>query len=203
MNIRHIEALARKTLASQPARQPLPAGVIDDDGEFSAVAPSKSGGAARTYILPRSQRAIPFVLAGIALLGAPIVVAGVAVRLIVPDHTLFLNGDGDGTAGGLFTMLLVGVVAAGALALCFLRLPFEIGFTEEPMIEFRSWLRTFTLSPYSLISIRTGGWRDPRAVNVVIKYKGGKMCLSNSFSNFRDFLLTVKSLNPSVEIKGF
>ena len=40
-------------------------------------------------------------------------------------------------------------------------------------------------------------------MNVVIKYKGGKMCLSNSFSNFRDFLLTVKSLNPSVEIKGF
>ena len=55
MNIRHIEALARKTLASEPAKHPLPASAIDDDGEFSAVAPSKSGGAARTFILPRSQ----------------------------------------------------------------------------------------------------------------------------------------------------
>jgi len=173
-----------------------------DDGEFGATALAKSVGAVKTYNLPRANHVVPWVFAGFALLGAPIVIAGVAALLLDAGHSHFLNGS-SGTAGGIFTMFLVGVLAAGRLSLYLLRIPFEIGITDEPIIEFRSWLRTLTLTPYEVISICTGGWTDPQAVNLVIKYKGGRLCLSNKFSNFRDFLVTIKSLNPSVEIRGF
>ena len=201
-NVRYVEALARTSLASQAASRPVLTGLIDDDREFSADAPPKSVGAARRYSLSRIHRVVPVALAGFTLSGATVVITGVAMLLLAPGYSLSPNWAG-GAAGGVFTLLLFGVLVAGLLSLYLFRIPFEIGFTDEPMIELRSWLRTQTLSPYEVISIRTGGWNDPRALNMVIKYKGGKLCLSNSFSNFRDFLLTLKSLNPSVEIKGF
>jgi hypothetical protein len=201
-NVRSVEALARKCLASQVANRPVLTGLINDDREFSAAAPPKSVGAATRYSHSRIQRVVPVALAGFALSDATVVITGVAMLLLVPGYSLSPSWAG-GAAGGFFTLLLFGVLVAGPLSLYFFRIPFEIGFTDEPMIELRSWLRTQRLSPYEVISIRTGGWNDPRALNMVIKYKGGKLCLSNSFSNFRDFLLTLKSLNPSVEIKGF
>ncbi len=101
-------------------RSQVRAGLVDDDREFSAVPLPKSIGAARTSSLPRNHRVDPAILAGITLLGAPIVVAGVAARLFVPGHSLFVGGD-SGTAGGVFTMLLVGVLVAGSLSLYSLR----------------------------------------------------------------------------------
>jgi hypothetical protein len=201
-NVRYVEALAGTSLVSHAASRPVLTGLIDDDREFSADAPPKSVGAARRYNLSRIHRVVPVALAGFTVFGATVVITGVAMLLLTPGYSLSPSW-GDGAAGGVFTLLLSGVLVAGPLSLYFFRIPFEIGFTDEPMIELRSWLRTQRLSPYEVISIRTGGWNDPRAVNMVIKYKGGKLYLSNSFSNFRDFLVTLKSLNPSIEIKGF
>jgi hypothetical protein len=37
----------------------------------------------------------------------------------------------------------------------------------------------------------------------VVRHKRGKLTLINHFSDFKDFLATVRELNPGVDIKGF
>jgi hypothetical protein len=44
------------------------------------------------------------------------------------------------------------------------------------------------------------GWYDPNRFLVTIRYTDGK---ANVVNQFRDFLVTIKSVNPSVEVKGF
>jgi hypothetical protein len=135
-NVRYVEALARTSLASQAASRPVLTGLIDDDREFSAAAPPKSVGAATRYSQSRIQRVVPVALAGFALSGATVVITGVAMLLLAPGYSLSPSWAG-GAAGGVFTLLLFGVLVAGPLSLYLFRIPFEIGFTDEPMIELR------------------------------------------------------------------
>jgi hypothetical protein len=70
-------------------------------------------------------------------MGATVVITGVAMLLLAPGYSLSPSWAG-GAVGGFFTLLLFGVLVAGPLSLYFFRIPFEIGFTDEPMIELRS-----------------------------------------------------------------
>jgi hypothetical protein len=74
--------------------------------------------------------------------------------------------------------------------------PIKIVINHDREIEFRSWLRSVTVRASDLTTI--SGMRG-----TVIRHKGGKIHLLDTFPRFEEFLLTVKALNPSVEIKGF
>ncbi len=74
---------------------------------------------------------------------------------------------------------------------------------EDRNVSFRGRLRTVTIPVSDIVMIRTGEWFDPNRFQAVVRHKGGKLTLVNHFSDFTDFLATVKELNPSIEIKGF
>jgi hypothetical protein len=99
--------------------------------------------------------------------------------------------------------LLMGVVVCALFFHFALCIPIEIKISEDRDIHFRARLRSVTIPVSDIQMIRTGGWFDPNRFQAVVRYKGGKLILINHFSDFTDFLATVKELNPSVEIKGF
>ena len=82
-------------------------------------------------------------------------------------------------------------------------IPIEITIDEERTVSFRNWFQTRSIPAAEIISISTGGWRDSNSFLAQIRHKQGKIILVNSFPEFRDFLAVVKSLNRTVEIKGF
>jgi hypothetical protein len=70
-------------------------------------------------------------------------------------------------------------------------------------VGLRSRLRTTVLRAGDITSVVTGGRADPNGFQAVIRHKGGKAVLVNQFPEIQDFLSSIKSLNPEVEVKGF
>ena len=77
-----------------------------------------------------------------------------------------------------------------------------ITIDEDRDVRFRGRLQTVTIPLNDIVMIRTGEWFDPNRFQAVVRHKRGKLTLINHFSDFADFLATVKELNPSIEIKG-
>jgi hypothetical protein len=107
------------------------------------------------------------------------------------------------TAAGLGFSLLMAVVVCGMFFHFALRIPVEITIDEGRRVRFRGRLRTVTVPVSDLVLIQTGRWFDPNRFQMDVVHKRGKLTMINRFSNFTDFLVTVKELNPSLEIKGF
>ena len=129
-----------------------------------------------------------------------IVLIGIIAWLVDLAHLITITNE---TIKGLICLFIVGVGVSAPLLLVLLRIPFEISINDDRTIGFRSWTGTVTLRPEEILSIRTGGFFDPQRRQLRIRHKGGKWCLVNAFSDFSDFLATLKVLNPAVEIKGF
>jgi hypothetical protein len=85
------------------------------------------------------------------------------------------------------------------VAYMWLRIPFEIKIHDDNMIEFRSLLRKTIISPVEIKSVRakryTLGFID-------VVHQGGTVHLLSQMDGFHEFISTLKSLNPAVQIQG-
>jgi len=79
------------------------------------------------------------------------------------------------------------------------KLPTEIDVTKDGWIEFRNRRAAQQVHVASIRSIGRGLGRR----TVRIRHGGGKLRLPNRVRDFYDFLSTVKTMNPAIEIRGF
>jgi hypothetical protein len=82
-------------------------------------------------------------------------------------------------------------------------MPIQMTIDDDRTISFQSAIRSRSIPAAEIISIRTSGWMGYTSFYTVIRHKQGKIYLLNCFPQFRDFLITVKSMNPAVEVRGF
>ena len=84
-------------------------------------------------------------------------------------------------------------------AYMWLRFPFEIRVRDDNMIEFRSIFRRVSLSPSQIKTVRAKRY----ALGFVdVIHERGKVHLINQMEGFHEFLTSLKSLNPAVEVQG-
>lgn len=204
---REVEALVRRTLFSPgPPRSESPAQATRLDLVMLRR---------KTYRISLGIRLFQFVFIAAGLLMAFCIIGNivlfVGVLIFQPKLLLsliaHLNPGGAGGAVGAIVAGVVSVLIAVLVAWNFfhfaLAIPIEISIDEDGAVGFRSRLRTVTIPTGDIISITTGAWYDPNRFQAVVRHKGGKLTLVNQFADFRDFLATLRELNPSVEIKGF
>ena len=79
---------------------------------------------------------------------------------------------------------------------------YEIRVAADGTLYFRALLRTLPVDARDVVSIDSPWWNLNRQFPV-LRHRGGKVRLLNPMDGFSDFLWTVRSLNPGVEIKGF
>ena len=197
-----VEVQVRKTsMVANP--EPWSSGLDPDkDPDFRPSTRVTAIGDRKLYQVSAFYRYLPFYCLGFRALGIPVVTAFSLVVLLGVNFS-WLTAMTNETIRGLIPMYLFGVAVSGPLGLRLLRMPFEIVLRKDSTVGARSWLRTIELRPQDIISIHTGGWSDPRRVQVHVRHKGGKICLFNQFCDFGDFLVRLRSLNPAVKIKGF
>lgn len=78
----------------------------------------------------------------------------------------------------------------------YLKVPFRITIHDDTSIEFFSIVRRTIISPGQIESLKNWG------ALIRIKYKGGKLMIFYQMDGLHDFITTVKSVNPSIELKG-
>ena len=85
------------------------------------------------------------------------------------------------------------------LSYMWLRIPFEITVRDDSNIEFRSLFRRTVVSPREIKSVRAKRY----SIGLVdVAHERGTVHLLNQMDGFHDFIATLKSNNPAVEIKG-
>jgi hypothetical protein len=204
-----VENLVRETLfaaGTQPTNSP-------GRSTQQSAAPTA---VSKCYRLSLAMRLFQFVFLGAGILVAFCLLGNLVVFLailiiqpqfivdgLIPELGQFgAFGIASAIAGGLGSLLT-------CLLVCWLFFRFALGFPieitvdEDRSINFRSRLRTVTIPVDNVVSIRTGDWFDPNRFQALVRHKSGKLLLVNHFSDFKDFLTTVKTLNPAIEIKGF
>jgi hypothetical protein len=204
-----IEGLVRKTLITSAQRK------TDSSAPF-AVKKAPFPTVRKCYRLPLWIRLFQFVFLAAGALVAVCILADLvlvcAVLVVGPARLLGPRPPGLGAlrgaeiaaaiAAGLGSLLMGGFVCAMFFHFA-LRIPIEITIDEERDVRFRGRLRTVTIPVSEIVMIRTGEWFDPNRFQAVVRHKRGKLTLINHFSNFTDFLATVKGLNPAIQINGF
>jgi hypothetical protein len=113
-----------------------------------------------------------------------------------------VSGISVGIVAGAGTVI-GGIFVSGMFFQFALRVPIEIRIHDDQVISFRSRLRTSSIPVDDIVMIRTGGRFDPNRFRGLVRFKGKILVFVNHFSNFNDFLATVKDLNPAIEIQGF
>ena len=79
------------------------------------------------------------------------------------------------------------------------KMPTEIDLAEDGLIEFRARRGAQKVHVASIRSIGRGiGTRSAR-----VKHNGGTLRIPGRIREFYDFLATVKTMNPAIEIRGF
>ena len=121
------------------------------------------------------------------------------------------QGDPDGLAGFLYVMavthptpLAMRLLLLAAIALFgwlfyvrFPKMPTEITVTDDGWVNFQSPRGTTRVQAADIQSIgRSFGRRTLR-----VQHAGGQLRLPNRFRKSFDFLLTMKGLNPAIDIK--
>jgi hypothetical protein len=97
-------------------------------------------------------------------------------------------------------VLLAGIALFGWLFYVRLpKVPMQITVGEDGLIEFKSRRGTTAVKAADIRSIGQSFTRRSLRVN----HAGGQVRLPNRFKKLFDFLLTVKGLNPSIEMVGF
>jgi hypothetical protein len=96
--------------------------------------------------------------------------------------------------------LLAGIALFGWLFYVRLpKVPTQITVTGDGKVNFESHRGTTTVHALDIRSI--GPTLSRRSLRV--RHAGGEVCVPNRFKKLVDFLLTVKGLNPSIEMVGF
>ncbi len=104
------------------------------------------------------------------------------------------NGDGPPRAVGIFWLGIVGWYWYWVLSI-----PHTIGVSESGNVEF-----------ISVIGTRRTTLRDIKSIKpyssqfgfLIVKTVSGKIRLLNQFDGFHDFILRLKTANPTVELRG-
>jgi len=113
--------------------------------------------------------------------------------------TIYGAVGGFGSNGPPTVAFLVMLVVALFTAYMWLRIPFEITVRDDNIMEFRSVLRRVTISPVEIKSVRAKRY----ALGFIdVRHSGGTVNLLSQMDGFHEFVSTLKSLNPSIEIKG-
>jgi len=104
-----------------------------------------------------------------------------------------------GSDGPPVWVFVICLCAGLFVAYMWLRIPFEIKIHDDTMIEFRSVLRRTIISPAEIKSVRakryTLGFID-------VVHRGGTVHLHTQMDGFHEFISTLKSVNPAVQIQG-
>ncbi len=97
-------------------------------------------------------------------------------------------------------LLLAGIALFGWLFYVQLpKMPTEITITEDGWVNFQSRRGTTRVQAANIGSIgRSFGRRTLR-----VEYAGGQVRLPNRFRKLVNLLLTLKGLNPAIDIRGF
>ncbi|SRR6266567_3916364 len=106
---------------------------------------------------------------------------------------------GFGSDGPPAVAFLVMLVVALFTAYMWLRIPFEIGVRDDAIIEFRGVLRRVTIPAIEIKSVRAKRY----ALGFIdVVHEGGTVHLLSQMDGFHEFIATLKSLNPAVQIQG-
>jgi hypothetical protein len=104
------------------------------------------------------------------------------------------------TTLGVRLLLLAGLTLFGWLFYVRLpKTPTEVIVTDDGYLNFRSRRGTTRVPATTIRSIRRGFGRR----NLYVQHAGGEVRVPNRFKKLVDLLLTVKGLNPAVEMRGF
>src|SRR6266436_691399 len=113
--------------------------------------------------------------------------------------TIYGAVGGFGSNGPPTVAFLVMLVVALFTAYMWLRIPFEITERDDNIMEFRSVLRRVAISPVEIKSVRAKRY----ALGFIdVRHSGGTVNLLSQMDGFHEFVSTLKSLNPSIEIKS-
>ncbi len=158
----------------------------------------------RTYRLGALHRAVFFIAGtGLPLAGLLLVVGGTVMLAAAAMGRLPFRVDDETLRFLVVAVLLM----SPALFVFWARAawtPLAIVLDEaQRAVGFRGVWRTRIVPVSDILSVTTGGWRDPHCSMVAIVLKNGKLRIDNNFGDFRDFLFHLKALNPAVEVKGF
>jgi hypothetical protein len=97
-------------------------------------------------------------------------------------------------------LLLIGLATFGWLMyLRVPKMPREISVTDDGWVDFRGREGIVRVQAADIRSIGQGLGRGL----VRVRHAGGKLWMFNRFQDFYDFLSTVKTLNPAIQVKGF
>jgi hypothetical protein len=206
-SVREVENLVRTVQSSETRPRPLVPGRNRSDGESAFL----GANTAATFKLPMTLRVfLGFFVVVFSLLALFEVVGGIVVGVLLlavgPPHGVVpggLSATNLGTiiGGGLFMLIWLGGVFV--FVRWALGTPVEIAVGHDGELIFRGTLRSRSINTAAIISIKTGGWRDPNRLLAVIRHQDGKFILVNHFPGFREFLAAVKALNPKVDVEGF
>ena len=140
----------------------------------------------KTYRLTKSFCIVNLVPLGLFTVGPP-----VAISLI-----LLSTPPDQGPPPWLFLPWLFACVLLWYFYV--LRIPFELTVRDDKSVEFRSVIKRTVVYALDIKSIKAG--LDTRWVK--IKHAGGTLRLANHIDGFYDFIWTLKSINPSIEVRG-
>jgi len=145
----------------------------------------------RLYLL-RSQKVFIF--------GAPS--AFLCGWLLVTGIVIWQGGllpKGDDAPPTIF-LILFGLVVVCLMWYAVLPYPYRIEVQENGGITFVSLINRRHVTPSEIESIQP----DPRSQFgfLVIKYSRGKIRILNQFDNFHEFILYLKTSNPSIKLRG-
>lgn len=77
-----------------------------------------------------------------------------------------------------------------------LKMPYVIQVTHDNAIEFKSLIKRIIVSPHDIVLIKAANGQ------VTIRHLNGKIRVAQEMNGFCDFVCTLKSINPSIELKG-
>ncbi len=125
---------------------------------------------------------------------------GAKVILTIVAAILYVVAVTHATPLGLRLALLAAIALFGWLFYVrFPKIPTEITVTDDGWVNFKSRRGSTLVQAADIRSIgRTFGRRTLR-----VQHAGGQVRLPNRFRKSFDFLLTMKGLNPAIDIRGF
>jgi hypothetical protein len=113
--------------------------------------------------------------------------------------TVYAVLGGFGSNGPPATAFLVMSVVGLFTAYMWLRIPFEIAVRDDSVIEFRSIFRRIAISPIEIKSLRA----KPYALGFIdVVHTRGRVHLLSQMDGLHEFIATIKSLNPAVQVRG-
>jgi hypothetical protein len=125
-----------------------------------------------------------------------------AILIFLAAMGLFIGWRGWAVPGAAPEMKGISLVWLGVvlwIGFVYLRIPFEIKFRDDNLLEFKSVIHTAVVAPRDIIAIK-GAFLNLGFI--IVRHTGGTIRLICQITGLYELIYTVKTLNPAVEIKG-